>query len=860
MWKATIKGVLARKVRLALTALAIVLGVCFVTGTYVLTDTLKGSFDTVFAQFASGVDVAVSRKLPAGRDAQPARMPASVLRRITSAAGVGRASGVVNGDAQFVDAQGAPIQNGFSPTLGLSWNGPPQNVGPLTIVTGKPPAGPDEVAMDVGTAKAHGFAVGDPVRVLAQNRAAKPYRIAAIFGVGSAKSFAGISLAAFDTPTAQVLFGAGSTYDAFYVQAKSGTPPASAVRALKAELGSRYEVLSASELATTRGAPVRQGLSFLNDALLGFAGIGLFVGAFIIANTFTILIQQRTRELGLLRALGASGRQVLWSVIGEAVIVGLIAAVSGFVLGIGLAKALLAFLPTVGFSVPGGGLVIIGRTLVAAVVVGLVVTVASAVWPAVRAARIPPMAAINDTQPKVVGPLIRRTILGAVLVGLGVGLIVYGLTARGPFPGGLNLDRPEDGVKVVGLGAVTFFIGISVLGPLVARQLSRIVGRPLPSLFGVTGTLARNNAMRNPRRTNATSFALVIGLSLVCLVSIFAASAKSSVSRSLETGLRADFVLTAKSFSGFSTEVQPTAKALPEVNGAANLRFGSIRIRDKFQDQVTGTDPDSISKLINLDFTAGSAEGMKTGGILVDSNDARGYRLKVGDQLELEMAQGGKVSLPVVGIYKNRQFTGGVPVNFMISNARFTAGFGPNQQDTFLFVGARSGEAGAAKSALKSALKTPYPNVKVQTRAEFQQDQLRQIQTILNVFIALLLLSLVIATLGIVNTLLLSVYERTRELGLLRAVGMSRRQVRRMVRSESVIIAVIGCLVGIGMGLFWGWAFIAALSRQGISTFTVPYELLAGALVGAALVGMGAALIPAWRAGRLDILEAIAEE
>ncbi len=860
MWKATIKGVLARKVRLALTALAIVLGVSFVTGTYVLTDTLKGSFDTVFSQFASGVDVAVSRNAPAGRDAKSPRMPESVLQRIQAAAGVGRASGVVNGDAKFVDAQGAPIQNGFAPTIGLSWNGPPKNVGPLTIVTGRPPVGADEVAMDSGTAKADGFVVGDTVRVLAQNEAAKPYRIAGIFGVGSAQTFAGISLAAFDTPTAQVLFGAGSTYDAFYVQAKSGVPPAQIIKVLKAELGSRYQVLSASELATTTGAPVRQGLSFLNDALLGFAGIGLFVGAFIIANTFTILIQQRTRELGLLRALGASGRQVLWSVIGEAVIVGLIAAVSGFVLGIGLAKAMLAFLPTVGFDVPGGGLVIIARTAIAAFVVGLVVTVASAVWPALRAARIPPIAAINDSQPKVVGPLVRRAILGAILVALGVGFIVYGLTARGPFPGGLNLDQPADGVKVVGLGAITFFIGISVLGPLVARQLSRIVGRPLPSIFGITGTLARNNAMRNPRRTNATSFALVIGLSLVCLVSIFAASAKTSVSRSLETGLRADFVLTAKSFAGFSTEVQPTVKALPEVDGAANLRFGSIRIRDKFEDQVTGTDPDSISKLINLDFVAGNASGMKTGGMLVDQNDARGYKLKVGDSLQLEMAQGGKVSVPVVGIYRNRQFTGGVPVNFIISNDRFTTGFGKNQQDTFLFVGAKNGEIGAARSAMKAGLGTPYPNVKVQTRSEFQTNQLRQIQTILNVFIALLLLSLVIATLGIVNTLLLSVYERTRELGLLRAVGMSRRQVRRMVRSESVIIAVIGCLVGIGMGLFWGWAFIKALSRQGISTFTIPFELLAASLVGAALVGMGAALIPAWRAGRLDILEAIAEE
>jgi putative ABC transport system permease protein len=853
MWRTTIQGVAARKVRLALTALSIVLGVAFVAGVYVLTDTLRRSFDVAFAQTGVGIDLVVRHQGAFDGDGQGRdrpQLPESAVDTVRALPEVEAADGFVQGFAQLVDKDGETVGSLGAPTVGISWSTTP-GVGPLRIADGRPPDHDGEVAIDDATARRLGYRVGDDVGVLLLGPR-RDFRLVGIFTFGERTDLGPLTFAAFDLRTAQREFG-DDGLDAINVVLKSGADVSAAERTLTRTL-SDVEVLRATEVVAETAEPVEETLGFLNAALLGFAGIGLLVGGFIIFNTFTILISQRTRELGLLRAVGGSRTQIVGSVMAEALIVGLAGSLVGLGIGIGLARVLLDVLPSFGLTVPDASLVILSRTIVASFVIGVGVTTAAALHPALRAARVAPVAAIGDGQRDVgAAPLVRRTLAGVVIAAVGLGVSWYGID------GGLGEERS---VAVAFLGVFVVFLGLVAMGPVLARPLARILGRPLPSVLGVTGTLARGNAARNPRRTSSTAAALVIGLGLVTLVAIFTDSAKSSLRTGIDDGLRADAVISG-SGSSMSPELADIVRGLPQTGRAVTLRFGEIRL-DGDEEHLAGVTPKGLARVVDLDVTDGSFDGtLAEDELLVSEREARHYDLAAGDRVPLRFPEGGVRRLRVAAIYRNQNFLGDWSIRFMINQRLFDQGFQPPHRDWYVLANARDGStAGAAGlvAAADRALAEPFPNASVRTQEGYKDAQESELDTFLNVFVALLLLSEVIALLGIVNTLFLSVYERTREIGLLRAVGMSRLQVRRMVRGESVVITLIGCVLGVLIGLLWAWAVVSALSGQGITAVTIPPQDLVLFVVVSAIAGFAAALLPAWRASRLDVLEAIAHE
>jgi putative ABC transport system permease protein len=768
-----------------------------------------------------------------------------LINTVRQADGVAKAEGVVQGPAQFVarDGKGA-LDTGGAPAIGISWD-VNNHVSPVRVATGRAPVMGGEVAMDVATAKRGGFRVGDTVRVLL-NGPAQGLQLVGTFCFASQCDLGGASFAAFDVRTAQHAFNSPNAYDFIDVKTRPGVSRTRMIDSLRQSLPG-YDITDAAAVAKETGQQVHDAFGFLNDALLGFASIGVFVGAFIIFNTFTILVSQRTRELGLLRALGARSGQVMRTVIGEAAVVGVIASVAGLLLGIGLAAVLLRAVESFGLHIPPGNTVLLQRTIIAAFVVGIAVTVGSAVYPAVRAARVPPVAAINDYGPQASAPLRRRTIIGSLVLAAGLGILTLGLVR--------HYTRVTNRMEVVGIGALVVFLGVAVLSPVLSRPLSRVLGWPILRTLGVTGSLARGNAMRNPRRTAATASALTIGLSLVCLVAIFAASAKASLHSALDTGVRADYILSSQQFAGFSPAAAQRVTDLPAVRSVVSLRFDDAQIGNNTE-PMTGIDAAGLTDSINLGMVSGRPE-LGADDVLIHETDARGYHVTAGDTITIWFPRTGPQPFRVAGVYRNDHFTGGVPVKFLVNRTTFETNFGTNQQDTLVYARARPGQQAAARTQIARVL-SDFPNVSVKTPAEFQRQQEETINMFLSVLIALLLLSEVIAILGIVNTLALSVFERTHELGLLRAVGMTRRQVRRMVRVESVIIAVIGGLLGLGVGILWGWAMTRALHDQGVTHFSLPTLQLVMFLLASAVAGVIAAVLPAWRAGRLDVLRAIA--
>jgi putative ABC transport system permease protein len=849
MWKATIRGLFARKVRLALTAMAILLGVAFVSATYVLTDSVKRSFESVFAQTLTGVDLRVGGASALNSSSSAGRISESVTDQVAAVAGVRTAQGFVQTSlAQFVDRDGDPIGGGGPPTFGISWI----DDGPLRLTAGRAPDGPGQLAMDAGTAAKQGFRVGDRVRVLLSG-AAKEYEIVGLFGFGSTTDFGAVTFAAFDLPTAQREFSAGDSIDAVYVQREPDVTVPELQARLERALGPGYQVQTAAEATLEVGKPVRQFLGFFTDALLGFAAIGVVVGAFIIFNTFTILVAQRTRELGLLRAMGATGGQVVRSVVLEALMVGAVASAAGLAVGIVLGSGLLELLRELGLDLPATTTIVLARTVVVSLLVGVVVTVVAAAIPAVRAARVPPVAAIADVPERVVGGFGRRIVIGAVVLVAGAALLAYGL-ARARDVSGII-----DEVQVVAFGAFGVLVGVVLLLPAVVRPAVRVIGRPLRG-FGPPGRLARANAMRNPRRTAITASALVIGLALVGLTATFGASARASVGESTGAGLRADYVVKTEGFASFSTQVAERLRDLPEVTTAASMRIADVAI-DNDIEQVGGIDPASLTRVVDLDVVHGDAGALDDDGVLVSDEVARHAGLEVGEQVPVQFSRG-QVPLTVRAIYKQQNFVGlfGQSIPVLVAPSTIELGSGGTPQDTLVLVQTKSGESPATQRALREALAQDFPNIDVLTREQFRDDQQAQVDQFLTVLIAILTLSEIIAILGIINTLALSVFERTRELGLLRVVGMSRRQMRRMVRWESVVIAVLGGVVGLALGMLWGWAFARALEEQGITVFRIPWVEVLVFVGGSMLAGVLAAVFPAWRASRLDVLEAIATE
>jgi putative ABC transport system permease protein len=842
--RAALRSVLARKVRLILTGISIVVGVGFMAGTYVLTDTMTRAFNDLVDTGISSIDVLVrsSNAFTAQTSAIEERepMPESVLADVQAAPGVAEAVGDVLGYAQIVDPSTGKIIGTFGPpTAASAWN----DLNGFTLKPGgSPPHGADQVVIDAATAEAHDIKVGDRVQILFEGPPGE-FDVVGVAGYGESDSLLGATWALFDLPTAQHVLGREGKLDSISVVADEGVSGVELQRRISEVLPGGVEAVTAATVASEAQDQISTGLGFLRTAFLVFAFVALFVGAFIIFNTFAIIVAQRTRELALFRALGASGRQVMTSVVIEAFVVGLVSSALGVLVGIGIAVVLKGLLSAVGFDIPASGTVILLRTFIVSILVGTVVTMVAAIVPARRAAHVTPIEALREAQDRPGRSLRFRIVVGAIVLALGVAPLLYGL-----------FGTPDNGLQLVGLGVALTFVGVAMLTPLIARPVAAALGLPIRHT-GVPGKLGRENSMRNPRRTAATASALMIGLGLVVFVAVFGASAKASTTAILERTLKADFILTSPTLSGFSTAAADAMRPVPGVETVSELRQAEARIKGSSA-FLTGLDPATFSAVSEAGIVDGSLSDLAhpdTIAVFEDTANDNGW--SVGDRIDVEFPATGHVALEVVGLYSENGLIG----DYAVSLDTFEANVA-QQLDVFVLIKAEDGaDAATVQAGLEQALE-PYPNIEVQDQAAFRDKYATFVNQVLNLITALLLFAVIIALFGVMNTLYLSIHERTRELGLLRAVGLTRGQTRSMVRWEAVIISVMGALFGVVIGIAFGWALQQALAPQGFTELGIPAGQLALYVVFSAVLGVLFAMAPARRAAKLNVLEAIAYE
>jgi putative ABC transport system permease protein len=850
MLRATIKSLLARKLRLVLTAMAVVLGVGFTAGTFVLTDTALASFDSLFGEAYSNIDVVVQAHQafnptegggPGGGGGQELNpVPESVLPKVQAVPGVRYAEGSVQSLAQIIDpATGKVISSGGAPTIGSSWS---PNSSAFTLVEGTAPAGPHDVVIDAGTSMDHDLAVGRQIRVVTSTGPGE-YTISGIVRFGSSNSLLGASFAIFDLPTAQRLFQREGVFDFIYVKGDGSVTPDQLAARIAGVLPNGYEAITGASAASQQQDQVNTGLGFLRTGLLVFGFVALFVGAFIIFNTFNIVVAQRSRELALFRALGARRRQVLTSVLVEAAVVGLVASIVGVGVGIVLAIGLKALVAAIGLKLPPTALVIASRTVIVSLILGTTITLLAAITPARRASKVAPLEALRETQIATTG-IRRRVIVGTIVTVAGVGVLAAGL-----FGGVSNAGL------VVGLGAGLTFVGVAMLSPLVARPISTVLGTPFRRT--IAGKLGGENANRNPRRTASTAAALMIGLGLVTFVAVFAASLKSSVTEVLDETLRADLMLTAQQFAPFSPQLAKDLSSDQDFSTVSVLRQGAeAKVRSSTTFPVA-IDPATVEDVASIDMDTGSiADLSQPDTVVVSRTEADSKGFVVGSTVPMEFARTGLQELKVVGTFEPNALLNDYGVSLDTYDANVA-----QQLDSIVFLKYAPGvDQAAARAKVEALVAQDYPSVQVNNQEETKRQYVQQVDQLFAIVYVLLILSVIISAFGIVNTLGLSIYERIRELGLLRAVGMSKRQVKRMVRVESVIIAVLGAILGLVVGVLFGWALQQALSDLGIDRLAIPVRQLVIMLIVAALIGVVAAIWPARRAAKLDILQAITYE
>jgi putative ABC transport system permease protein len=841
MRRVTLKGMRARKLRLVLTALAIVLGVTFVTGTLVLGDTLNRTFNDLVGTAYRHVSFVIRGKPElSGTSAASAtdRRPVTqaVAKAVRRLPGVAYVYGSVEGYAQFMARDGSAIGGGGGSALGFSFD-PNRRLSPYRLAQGRAPTRPDEVVMDKETAVKHHYAVGDRVLINLPARA-ETFTISGIVTFGSDNNLAGVTLAGFDPAIAQVLFNARGHYDSIDVLAAPGANEVKLQQAIARTLPAGVQVVSGQTAANQLSTEIDNGLSFISTALLIFATISLFVGAFTIFNAFSITVGQRTRELALLRLVGASRRQIVRSVLAEAALTGLAASLIGLGLGVVAALGLKALLKAFNIVLPSAPLVFETRTPLVALAVGVGVTAISVLLPARHAVRIPPVAALVDHTEDAATSLQRWRVIGGIAIAiLGIIAIVGGLVGAT--------------VALVGVGALAAFIAAGMLVPLVARPLSSALGRPLAATLGVPGRLGRENSMRNPRRTAQTAAALMIGLALVSTIAVLGASLSTSAKDQVDSAVSADYLVSGN--GGFSKSVVPAVSRLPGVTTATTVYQGQFEFRGSLSTLAAAT-PTRLRQTVNLHLTAGSgARAMAAGKLLVDSTTASDDNLHVGSVVPVRFARTGATTMTIGGIYETNPLLG----SFVTGDGFFRGHF-----DNPLPIGVllRTAPGTRNLNPTLNRILNPYANVSSKTRAQFEHQQQHSINQLLGLIYVLLALAVLVALIGIVNTLILTVFERTHEIGLLRAVGMKRRQVRVMIRSESVIIATFGAIIGIVIGTALGLALASSLRHGGVTNIAVPVGSLVLFLVLAAVLGVIAATWPARRAANLDVLAAVAAQ
>jgi putative ABC transport system permease protein len=841
MLHATIKALLARKLRLTLSALAVVLGVAFVVGAFVLTDTLGNTFTNLFSSVNKNiaVDVRGAEITPGSSDSDGAGrrdVPASAIAAIQRVDGVAEVQGnVVNaqGQVSVLGKDGKALSTNAAPIIAGNWIDSAR-LNQQKIVSGQAPRGPTEVLLDGRLAEKAGVTVGQDTTVFLPTGQQQVKVVGLVQYQNGKDTLGGESYVYFTTSAAQKLLRVDG-YSDVVVAANDGVSQEQLRDRVNSALSGGLEAITGTQLADEQASDLQEGIGFLNTFLLVFASVALFVGAFIIFNTFSILVAQRTRELALMRALGASKGQVTRSVLLEAVVVGGIASAIGLGAGVGVAIGLQALFGAFGAGLPSATPIIELRTVIAAFAVGIIITAAAALMPARRAAKVPPIAAMRDAA-TADRSLVRQTVAGVVLAVGGAVAMTLGLTGSG--------------LAVLGLGTVLAFLGVALLSPLVSRPVTGALGmlfqRRLP------GRLGRQNSLRNPRRTASTAAALMIGLALVAAVGVLGSSLKDSVRKIASDAIGADYIVSPTAVGMGPDAFQAVQKA-PGVGMVTGLRGGQATM-DGSDEFPTSLNRSALGTTVDLAMKSGKTADLGPGTTLISDDVADDKHLSVGSTVPVTWEDGAKDRLRVVGVYQSNQLIG----KYLVDDS---AAMHFRQQLYFaaLVKAAPGADVTQLRGALDQAMQ-PYKNIQVQDESEFVGDATGQIDQLVQFFQLLLALSVGIAILGIVNTLALSVLERTRELGLLRAVGMSRRQVKRMVRVEAVLVSVFGGLLGLAVGVIFGVALQKALVSQGVTELSFPVGQLALYVLLAAVAGVLAAWLPARRAAKLNVLRAVATD
>ncbi|MEV6979553.1 FtsX-like permease family protein [Kitasatospora sp. NPDC093806] len=853
MYRTALRNVLAHKARLLMTTLAVLLGTAFVAGTLVFTDTLGNAFRSQNAKSYTDIAVTISDHSAVSKGYDHGGGPADgpvlteeTRKAVAALPGAAEARGVVSGFAGIADKKGALIGDGFS-TTGTNYVPGADGTDPrFPLVDGRGPRTSGEVALATRTAEKGGYKIGDTVRV-AINGPVMELKLTGTVDTNDPRVVSGGSLAVFDTATAQQLYLSPGRYAEIDVKGKPGADDTALLAAVKQSFPEpdAFDARTGRELADEQDRMIAAGTKVLSGVLLGFAAISFFVGIFIIANTFTMLVAQRTKELALLRAVGASRKQITRSVLIEALLVGLTASVGGLIAGIGIATGLRALLngPWEA-NLPEGPLVIAPSTVIGSVGVGVVVTVLAAWLPALRASRIAPVAAMSSVeQPATQKSLLVRNIIGLLFAAAGAAGLLGGAAGKE--------------AKLVGLGAAALLIGTFVLTPLLSRPLIALFAPALHKLFGMPGKLARENAVRNPRRTAATASALTIGITLITALTVLGASVNKSVDESTASDRKSDYTVAMQNFSMLSPEVAGQIAKAPGVTAMSVKRTVPVKaVADGDTSYLTAVDAAAFDRLVNLKVTEGSADALKQGKLLSSVGYAERNRLKVGSTLDVTYPDGTRGTLTVGALVESNTEAAGLIAPDSLVGPHAMAGSG---LDAVLVKGA-DGATAKFKQALRDAT-GGNPLITVKGEKEVKAESRQMVTDVLNMMYGLLGMSVVIAILGVINTMAMSVFERRRELGMLRAIGLDRSGIGRMVRLESLLIALFGGAVGVLLGIVTAWAGTRTMADSFKNmTLVVPPVQIGLFLVAAAVIGLLAALWPAFRASRLDILSSIKSE
>lgn len=841
MFRTALRNVLTHKARLLMTVLAVMLGVAFVSGTLVFTDTFGNAYKNKSAKSFDHVSVAITSASDSSGDdsgrgpKQKPELTDSLLKKADGLPGAGAVLGSVSGFTALADKDGKLVGGEWGTTGANYFPGKDGKDPRYDFTEGTAPKSAGDIALDSRTAGRTGYQVGDSVRY-STDGPVRTAKVSGIFDTDEGSVVAGGSLVVFDNKTALKELNKNQ-YDEIDVKAAAGTSEAALEKSVEKILPKDSSTMTGGELKAQQDRMIEEQTSSMSQVLLIFAGIALFVGIFIIANTFTMLVAQRTKELALMRAVGASRRQVTRSVLIEAFLVGMIAAVSGFALGIGVAVGLESLMNSAGASLPDGPLVIAPTTIVVALLIGVVVTMLAAWLPGRRAARIPPVAAMNSVHatPTVRGLVVRNTI-GSVIVALGA----------------VMLFMKDNYVKSGGAGVM--LVGVIVLTPLLSRPFIA-ASAPLLKPFGVTGKLSRLNSVRNPRRTASTAAALMIGLTLITAMTVVATSMSTAINKMAAGAMKADYSVSMANFQPLTPEVREKLDKIPDVAATTPLRSTYGEADGGFV-SISGVDPKTFGELVGLDFTSGSVAGLKSGGVLVDTDTAKDKGLKAGDTLPLKFDDDGKkVRLKVAGVYEGNEMLNGLFAPTSVVDPHLT-----KVVDKQVLVKMKDGTSDKAEDAIVKAL-GENPAITVQDKDAISNQVAGAINMMLNMLYGLLAMAVLIAVLGVINTLAMSVFERKHEIGMLRAIGLDRAKVKQMVRLEAVIISLFGAVLGIGLGLFMGWVAGGTISNS-VSTYSmeIPLGRIVIFLGIAALVGVLAAMWPARSAAKLNPLMAIKSE